>query len=563
MRARPIATAALATVLTLVLSPAPGPQAQDSPIFRAMQDEMKRSMAELRLPGEPPPYYIAYEISETTTMRAVARLGGLVDESNTRGRSLRVEVRVGDYAFDSSRFITQDRGAGLVAVLGDSTTALDDNYDVMRRQIWLTTDAAYKRAVSVFAKKKATFQNRAGIDALPDFSREKPVDMVLSVAPPASDRREWADRVRQLSAAGAGPGVDATEAWVSETRGTSYFLNTEGFKTVAPYELAYLRVSAETQGADGMPVRDLFSLVENRLEDLPAMPQLLSRARGVATRIQSQLTAPIGEEFTGPVLIEGEASAEIVRQTLVPLMLARRPNDAEAGGRGGGGGQAQATPFLTRIGLRVLSDAFSVSDTPSLKEFDGRPVPGAYVLDDEAVRAQDVTLVDKGRLVTLLTSRTPQRNLPQSNGHGRTGTVQPGVFQLSSAQAVPAATLKGKYLELLKVQDKPFGYIVRSVANPADIGTAGPGGPVILQAFKVTPDGKEELVRGLRFGGIASTSFRDILEASQERTLYNYRLNGATAASVIAPSLLFEELEIQRTRDILQKPPVVPSPLGK
>jgi hypothetical protein len=30
---------------------------------------------------------------------------------------------------------------------------------------------------------------------------------------------------------------------------------------------------------------------------------------------------------------------------------------------------------------------------------------------------------------------------------------------------------------------------------------------------------------------------------------------------VIAPSLIFEELEIQRNRDILQKPPIVPSPL--
>jgi predicted Zn-dependent protease len=558
---RLVLTAGAALALTLVVSPSPAPRAQDSPIFAAMQDELKRSMAELRLPGEPAPYYIAYEINETSTMRAVARLGGLVDESSTRGRSLRVEVRVGDYTFDSSRFITQDRGAGLVPVLGDAITALDDNYDVMRRQIWLTTDAAYKRAVSVLAKKKATFQNRTGLDAIPDFSREQPVERVLPALAPVAGREAWADRVRQLSAAAALAGIDATEAWVAETRGTSYFLSSEGFKTVAPYEMAYLRVSAETQGPDGMTVRDLFNVIENRLEDLPPMAQLLARARDVGSHVKTMLAAPVGEEFTGPVLIEGEGSAEFVRQTLVPLMLARRPADAEAGGRGGGG-QGQPTPFLTRIGLRVLSDSFSVTDTPSLRQFDGRPVPGAYVLDDEAMPARDVTLVEKGRLVTLLTGRTPQRNLPQSNGHGRTGTVQPGVFQLESAEAIPAATMKEKYLELLKAQDKPFGYIVRSVANPGDIGTAGPGGPLILQAVKVTLDGKEEPVRGLRFGGVPQTAFRDILEASEERTLYNYRLNAATAASIVVPNLLFEELDIQRTRDILQKPPVVPAPAG-
>jgi hypothetical protein len=68
-------------------------------------------------------------------------------------------------------------------------------------------------------------------------------------------------------------------------------------------------------------------------------------------------------------------------------------------------------------------------------------------------------------------------------------------------------------------------------------------------------------VRGLRFGTVPSTAFRDLSEASQERTLYNYRGGLTSAVSVIAPSLIFEELEVQRTRDILQKPPIVPSPL--
>src|SRR5439155_19324976 len=135
--------------------------------------------------------------------------------------------------------------------------------------------------------------------------------------------------------------------------------------------------------------------------------------------------------------------------------------------------------------------------------------------------------------------------------------------------------LKQKYLDLLKTQDKPFGYIVRGLANPAALQTApsdagdviammqgggGGGGPVILQVVKVTPDGREELVRGLRLAAIAPTTFRNILEASTERMLYSYRASGGTV-SVIVPSLIFEELEIQKTKDVLQKPPSVPSPL--
>ena len=45
------------------------------------------------------------------------------------------------------------------------------------------------------------------------------------------------------------------------------------------------------------------------------------------------------------------------------------------------------------------------------------------------------------------------------------GSVLAGVFQIESAQAIPAAELKQKYLALLKAQDKTFGYIVRGVRS--------------------------------------------------------------------------------------------------
>ncbi len=536
----------------------PAPAAQESPILVAMRDELKRSMSDLRLKDEPAPYYIDYEVDDLTSLRLIARLGALLDDSSTRTRTLKVDVRVGGYDFDSSRFVVQNRQGGGAA--GTSIAPLDDDYDAMRRQIWLATDAAYKRAVSVFARKRAAFQNRAGVDAIPDLSREMPVETVRDTTTPATDRRLWTDRTRELSAMfGANPAIESSDVWTTDVRGTRYYVNSEGFTTVAPIQLANLRVFADAQADDSMVVRDGFSLVADRLEDLPAMATLAARTREVVADVASQRTAAVGEEYTGPVLLEGEAGAEFVAQTLVPLMLARRPPDSE--NPRFAQSQGQGTPFLRRIGLRVLSDAFSVSDTPSLTRFDGQPVPGAYVVDDEGVRARDVNLVEKGRLVTLLTSRTPQKNLLQSNGHGRVG-VQAGVFQLESAQAVPLADMKAKYLELLKAQDKPYGYIVRSIANPNDIPVAdGPGGPVVLQAVKVTADGQEQPVRGLRFASVVSTSFRDLVEASQERVLYNYRASTTDAVSVIAPSLMFEELELQKTGDILQKPPIVASPL--
>ena len=110
--ARRRAWVAVAAGLTLVWSPASTPLAQDAPLFSAMQDEMQRSMTALRMEGEPAPYHIQYRIDDLASMRAVARLGGIVDDLADRSRTLEVQVRVGDYMFDSSRFVTQDRGGG-------------------------------------------------------------------------------------------------------------------------------------------------------------------------------------------------------------------------------------------------------------------------------------------------------------------------------------------------------------------------------------------------------------------------------------------------------------------
>ena len=66
-------------------------------------------------------------------------------------------------------------------------------------------------------------------------------------------------------------------------------------------------------------------------------------------------------------------------------------------------------------------------------------------------------------------------------------TVLAGVFQLESAQAIPASELKDKYIALLKAQDKTYGYIVRGVRSDGQ-GGAGPG---IDSIVKVTLDCRE------------------------------------------------------------------------
>ena len=208
-------------------------------------------MAGLRLPNQPAPYYIAYTIHDTTRTNLTAFVGTLLGDTTGRSRRLHVEVRVGDYDFDSSRFITAGRAPRAVSV------TLDDDYPSLRRRIWLATDAAYKRAVDVYARKTASFQNRVNTNPVPDFSRATPIERLASAPTPRLVGASWRDTVRQVSAIfGETADIDQTQVSLSVLQGTRYFLNSEGFKTIAPVELASLAVQAQTQAADGMVLRD-------------------------------------------------------------------------------------------------------------------------------------------------------------------------------------------------------------------------------------------------------------------------------------------------------------------
>jgi hypothetical protein len=90
-------------------------------------------------------------------------------------------------------------------------------------------------------------------------------------------------------------------------------------------------------------------------------------------------------------------------------------------------------------------------------------------------------------------------------------------------------------------------------------------------AYRVYPDGREELVRGLRFRGVSARSLRDIVAASDHYDAFDFVNNGAplavlgvggyvAPASVIAPAVLFEDMEFYRPSDEQPKRPLVPPP---
>jgi hypothetical protein len=308
-------------------------------------------------------------------------------------------------------------------------------------------------------------------------------------------------------------------------------------------------------------------------------------ARGLihmAENLAALARAPKGEDYNGPVLFEAEAGPQIFAEVLAKnLMLSRAPTGAR-------GGAVQSSEFEGKMGARILPDTFEVVDDPTQKEWRGKALFGSYDVDREGVIPTPLHLVEKGTLKGFLLTRQPVRGFEGSNGRARLPGRQAGVADISnlfvsSTDAIPAADMKKRLIDLIQSRNKPYGIIVRKMDFPstagldelrgiiqADQGSTHPVSMPLL-AYKVFPDGHEELVRGLRFRGFRARSLKDILAVGDNATVFDFIDSTApfalvgfasytTEACVVAPSVIIDDLELHPTEDELPKLPVVTAP---
>ncbi len=567
--------------LAALAAPAQPPAGQTGSVLpRAMRDELERSRS-LRVVNLDLPYFIEYVTEDVDTFSASATLGGLVSERRGRVRLPRVQVRVGDYKFDNTNFVLADFIGGSRYDAGE--LPLDDDYMALRRHFWLATDRAYKAAVEVLAAKRSALKNVTETERLADFASAKPLKLILDTPRQTVDAGLWTARLRGLSAIFAAyPGVLVSSLDFEAVQSDYYLVNVEGTEVRAPEHVVFLRIKASGQAADGMPVRDALVVQAREMRDLPSELDLGRAVSSVAENVSTLAAAPRGEGYTGPVLMEGVAAAQLFAEVLggnlaavrVPVPIPGRPAPVQAGELEG------------RLGSRVLPEWMDVVDDPTQTEWRGRPLFGHYAVDMEGVQPKPLALVEKGVLKALLLTRQPVRGFEGSNGRAR----MPGSFGARAAvfsnlfvrasETVGADDLKKKLLALCGQRNKPYGMIVRKMDFPSSAslqelrsiasGSERPVSPPLL-VYRVWPDGRQELVRGLRFRGLTVRSLKDIIAASSEEHVFDFMANRApfalmgagsyvTECSVVAPSVLIDDLELETPREQLPNPPLVPPP---
>jgi len=560
-------------------------------VYKAMQDEMQRNMQELQLGNLPRAYHMTYTLSIRKSISIHSTLGDVQSVDTGTAAYLSVAVRVGGPKFDNTNYF--DVSLGFFGSSDDEEAfktrriPFEITYKRLRRELWLATDACYKQAVELYAKKEGSLKNRTRTDTTWDFGYLLPETLTnVSGMDYNSDVNAMKNLCSDVSAVFRNaPAIQSVRVGVEYVPEETLLLTSEGRRMHKFESFTGFEIVAVGQSADGMPVGNTYAAYGITPYDLPSRDSLI-RAGVIVGDVLTQATqATTIEPYSGPVLFEGQAAGEIVAQVFAPNLVAQRQPLSD----GGFSSNDRYLAFQNKIGARVLPDWLSVRAVPTHEKDNGRAVAGHYDIDDDGIKAQDVRLVENGYLKTLLSSRVPTKRISVSNGHQRGGAAMLSVIELSTQDAkrqLNPATMKKRLLKLVKDRDLPYGIVIRKALNQNLLFTglyavAGPDFPLpqgegklgLLEVWRLHADGREELVRGVEAAGLVPVLFKDIIAVGKSTTVHNYLapsvspsfITGGSqylVSTIITPDLLFEDLEIRPIEGDMPTTPHLPSPLN-
>ncbi len=556
-------------VLMIVGSVHARPAPVDAPpdregILDAMGEELKRGMSGLRVEDFEPPYFLAYQLKMHDSYNIEVRYESVHRSGRHRDADVYVEARVGDYAFDNT-----PRGEDFFAPPFDiaeglpvtDTAPIDGNLKALRASLWLMTDRAFKEALSQYQQKRGKVVYKKREKDLASFSREAPSVHVEKPLPFAFDRKRWERNLKELSALFRNhPEITQSVIRLQAGKETRYYVNSEGGRIADERVLFALSADAEIRAEDDMVMTNSRVLYGPGQDAMPSMKEAKKELEGMIAELLALRNAPLLDPYSGPAILSPQAAGVLFHEAVGHRLEGERQNNDEEG-----------RTFKGRVGQKVLPEFLDLVDDPTLKVFGKTPLNGFYRFDDEGVPARRVTLVENGVLKNYLMSRTPVEGFPNSNGHGRSsGTRKPmarmGNTILKSRRAVSSVELEKRLIEMVKRQEKPYGLIIENMeggtTNTSSYGyQAFKGVPRIV--WRVFPDGRKELVRGVELVGTPLLSINKIVLTGDEYKVFNGFCgaeSGSVPVSAVAPALLLEELELQRKKEQKGRPPILPNP---
>ncbi len=554
-------------MLLLVLAVATMAQAQDaatSPVLDAMQQELDRSMAALA--GEPvPPYFLSYEITESHRISVSGAFGTLGGSSESRNRLLNVDLRVGGYELDNTHqlrggFDRFDRFRRFSRTL----IPVDDDPEAIRSVLWYHTDDKYKRAVERLTRVKTNVQVKVEEeDQSADFSREGAEKYIENLADVALDRALWEDKIRRYTKPFSAHGdIYQGQASITATGQARWFVSSEGARIQTSRPGYRLFIFAVTKADDGMELPRFESFFATTPDGLPGDDEVLAIVEQMIADLDELREAPVVDPYTGPAILSGRAAGVFFHEIFGHRIEGHRQKAEHEG-----------QTFKKMVGEKVLPEAFNVYFDPTLATYRDTELAGFYRFDNQGVKSRRVPVIEGGVFKSFLMSRSPIEGFSRSNGHGRSQAGFAPVARQSNLLvevqgAVTPAELKQQLVDLIQQESKPFGLKFVDIQGGFTMtGRTIPNAFNVLpiKVYKVFPDGKEELVRGVDLIGTPLTAFSKVLAADNSVGVFNGTCgaeSGGVPVAAASPGLLVSQIEVQKKDKSQERAPILSAPFA-
>ena len=542
---------------------APNCSAADQRPIQLMQAELKRGLKTFKK-QKPPIYYLAYTYTDQTTYDLWVNANGVIDELPNLTHYLEVTARAGSEKMDNTRTLSNGDRAAYVHATDLVPSPMDGNALPFRRYLWELTQQAAEQAQTDFDRVHADSQTSAQRqDDSDDFVLPARASFCRTQSPVTLDTEQLKEMLVRVSNAARGhQEVISSLFSLSLEQGTRYFVDSVGSQIVTPFLQLSLVYSLRGKTPDGLELTRSKHYHVLDPTDLPDEETLRRDIEKSLTELNELLAAPEAEPVTVPTILNNRAMAVFVHEVLGHRMEGHRQKQ-----------NAFGKTFTDKIGQPVTAPFITIVDDATLQFFNGQPLRGFYEYDDEGVQVRPVTLVENGVLREFLMSSSPIKGFKNSNGHGRreigkSPVARMGVTRLIASQTVPYEELEKQLIAEVKRQGKPYGYVIDDLSGGFTRLYSGGA-----QMFKLTPqyvwriypDGRKEIVRGADIAGTPLVSFSKIKAAADDYAVFNGDCgaeSGWVPVSAIAPSVLLESLEIEKTAKSPSKPPILPGPMA-
>ena len=506
-------------------------------IFRAMSDEMARTMDSLRMEGQGTPFYTDYRINSSKQLSINSSLGGLVRSIYTpKELTGGLAIQIGD------TMCTNDVRSVMMS-MGHKV-----EYDCLRRSLWYLGDAMYKSAIRDYSQKINVLKNNPKPEAeavLPEFVSIPGREIIQpSVLDNEIDRNRIEALANKLSAIYLDyPSLYNNSVDIDINYMDIYRMNSEGLKMRIPYTYVSLTTNTSVRTVTGSELIESYDIPFD-CQDFDEDALAAALREFAETMILKSQAETANEFYIGPILLEKQAVAYSFNTVVNNYGIATNTWNMNTRMYGYSAGNTINGGLL--LGKRFLDPKLGIHLYSDMDTYNGVKLGGSYSVDFEGVEPEsDFVLVEKGILKKLMSGRKPGVGGGSPTGHSMLTpygmpSVRMSIMHVTYDKPSPLAKMKSKLIAEAKKAGLDHTFMLRNISYNC----------YVLTRIDVKT-GKETVIHS-ETPSFERRELMHVIAASKEESIQSYPMNSGNFQTMIAPeSMLLESIEMN-----LQKPDI-------